>query len=1205
MTRTTALLACLLLAAVGAFVTIRMREPVVHTYNVDDLRRQRTRAQATCGVRLETPRQPLEVWPEELPVPDYLDALDACLARGGAAPTPKLHSLWLENQRTAYAGALKKQRVEVIVVPFQVQGYGLERAERALMSVDLAYHIDPAVRVADPFLTARALGESARRYETDDIAELARAVGARTAVVGYVGHDRQHRMNVTIQVLKIGEGGSLETLQRDWRGVAFTDSDPPFMTFHRMLPSLLESVSLPVAQPRERTPVVFPSEAGFSVADLATEKSPIGPSLGLSLLGAMTASSDERSREQLSERALVASWHFDAPSAETTFLQAYALLNLEHRPAALALIDGSTTPESVALRALLNGDLPGAAAALPAVENPLERLMLAVHVDDLRYTYGKDDVERATDATSVFGEDAADWRLLAEGRANDANIWRADEPPALKFLLDGIHPVTGLDLQSVVGGGAVVGAAVDDVAVDVATMRHIARFVASAEVPVCCSETSARAASWDIVSLLEGRTESRMSKYLHLMTVVRSAPESATDAISRYRAVFDGHPLFSASRAEHAAAMGDKAEGDTLQRWQKEARDQGLAAATWSAGQSEIAMTGLSAVGFTSSEVALYVDAYGFDYPRRSYWAYSPLATMRSGLTNNPELEVVQSLREDAYPYARSGIYPFRYMNPQSEEEKARLLASLEGRFIGHPDRTSLMATLRPPPPSTGDPVADAKAAVDADPGNWNVRFAAGRKLIQEHGKWEEAAALMLADPYFHREAPSNMVVVSNNAFIAGSIFYWGGHEDLAVPFYQIAAGLQTGAHSQITSEIRLNVLEGHYRIATADTYARAQRYPDAYPFRDLLSFMHALGYGEQAWEGFSQVSASFDNPQIWVSALVGHRMQGMTEPEIRAWLKQPGIRDARFRNNLFAPRYAVMVNATDRMPPEDLGALVAELEGEPVARVITYGVIERPSPDGTSPPERLSTSAYTYNVPVVRAPEGTRIKSEFAFFGGAYAAIRHGRYHDAVEEFTAMATYYPIEHQNRNFTFALPYFAWAAAKTDDAAGFEKFINERTGSTFDSNLARAFFYGVRKDTLRARELLDSAFRTMPYTDYRPVLVEYQWAEACEWLYQETGDKVFVDMLLAWVASQQKVQPTHAWPYAMEYTYARDPGRKRRALAMTLYLDPKSPRIQEASTKERNDATAWGATNNLFLRERNLAETSGPTARVRAPNAYPG
>ena len=124
-----------------------------------------------------------------------------------------------------------------------------------------------------------------------------------------------------------------------------------------------------------------------------------------------------------------------------------------------------------------------------------------------------------------------------------------------------------------------------------------------------------------------------------------------------------------------------------------------------------------------------------------------------------------------------------------------------------------------------------------------------------------------------------------------------------------------------MTSQIRLNILEERYQSAVEGSYERAQRYPDAYPFRDFLSFLHALGYGEEAWDGFSQVATAFDNPQIWVSALVGQRRAGLSEPEIRAWLKQPGIRDARFRNNLFAPRYAVLVNASDHEPPEDLGS--------------------------------------------------------------------------------------------------------------------------------------------------------------------------------------------------------------------------------------------------------------------------------------------
>jgi hypothetical protein len=328
-----------------------------------------------------------------------------------------------------------------------------------------------------------------------------------------------------------------------------------------------------------------------------------------------------------------------------------------------------------------------------------------------------------------------------------------------------------------------------------------------------------------------------------------------------------------------------------------------------------------------------------------------------------------------------------------------------------------------------------------------------------------------------------------------------------------------------------------------------------------------------------------------------------LTEPEIRAWLKQPGIRDARFRNNLFAPRYAVLVNASDHMPPEDLGALVAELEGEPAGRVVDAWAQERPNPDSTSGSIRVFRSAFASDTPPL--PQGTPVKSEFAFFGAAYAAIRHGRFDAAVRELEAMALHYPIEIEG--YSFALPYFAWAAAKTGDAVGLETFVNlyEVTIPVFDRQVARAFFYGVRKETVQARELLDAALRAHPFTDHRPVLIEYQWAEACEWLYQETGDVAFIDMLLDWAVSQQKVQPTHAWPYAMEYTYAKDPQRKRRALAMTLYLDPQSPRIREASLEERSEAEVWGAANNPFLTGEDSQEQSAPIARVRAPISHHG
>ncbi len=88
---------------------------------------------------------------------------------------------------------------------------------------------------------------------------------------------------------------------------------------------------------------------------------------------------------------------------------------------------------------------------------------------------------------------------------------------------------------------------------------------------------------------------------------------------------------------------------------------------------------------------------------------------------------------------------------------------------------------------------------------------------------------------------------------------------------------------------------------------------------------------------------------------------------------------------------------------------------------------------------------------------------------------------------------------------------------------------------------------------------------------------------CEWIYGETHDPRFIERLLQWTDSYQRVQPTQAWPYAMEYTYSRPGPRRVRALALTLYLDPKSPRIKRATPGEVKEARGWLKTNNPFLK----------------------
>ncbi len=470
---------------------------------------------------------------------------------------------------------------------------------------------------------------------------------------------------------------------------------------------------------------------------------------------------------------------------------------------------------------------------------------------------------------------------------------------------------------------------------------------------------------------------------------------------------------------------------------------------------------------------------------------------------------------------------------------------------------------------------------------------------MERGGQYEEASEILLAHPPFHAESPPKRVELSIAAARAAGLFFFNGHEDLAGPFFEISAGLNTGSDASLTSELRLDILAGRYRKAADESLVRAHRYPNPYAYRDYLSFLHAFGRSDEAWRGFSQVANSFDIGEVWVSALVGQRREGLSEPQIREWLNRPGIRDAKFRGQRFAMRYAVLVNASDHETPRDLGALVEQIEGEPTAWIDTEGYLARTSPSDPNGVELKPPSSFTTDKP--RPPSGTRVKSEFAYFGAAYTAIQHGDPSRAVEELKAMAAYYPIE--SADFSFAIPYFAWAAAKTGDKVELEKYVMTPGGDDFrvrfDFFLARAFFAGIKqKDSARARELLANSLPEHPFTDNRPVLVEYQYAQACEWLYKETKDQGFRDMLLAWVKSEQRVHPTLAWAYAMEYTYAPTAERRLRALAMTLYLDPKSERIASATAADRRAAEAWGRGHNPFLNESGATGVSGVAAVAR-------
>ena len=65
------------------------------------------------------------------------------------------------------------------------------------------------------------------------------------------------------------------------------------------------------------------------------------------------------------------------------------------------------------------------------------------------------------------------------------------------------------------------------------------------------------------------------------------------------------------------------------------------------------------------------------------------------------------------------------------------------------------------------------------------------------------------------------------------------------------------------------------------------------------------------------------------------------------------------------------------------------------------------------------------------------------------------------------------------------------------------------------------------------------------------------------------------------ASWYPASLSEAWAYGLQYAYAAGPAERRRLPALTLYLDPASPRIKTATAAEVVSAKVWFKEHNPF------------------------
>ncbi|HTU65024.1 MAG TPA: hypothetical protein VMF52_03650 [Steroidobacteraceae bacterium] len=1104
-----------------------------------------------------------------LPVADYLDALFDCTdLRFNGAELYKPANAWLENDTKQYSALLARGKFSWLIVPAQTQYYGFDGIERSLLSAEIADAFVAHGAAPDPMLAARALGEIRRRYEPVAAPLLAQSIGATRMLETYVGHDGKRAMTLTLRLMDCSVGGTCRLLkQHDWRALPFTDEKPPFLVVRGMRDALVgEMLGMKANAARPVAP--RPKRAGTDLSALGTAPTDAEPALVSGVLAALMPGDDETGRDRLSVLALRDALNA-TPSNANRVRAAAAAFRLNRRPYALALLQGLNDPAAVTLRELLNGNLPEAQTGLASVEPADLKLILAFAVQDLRSRYDRPADFDPAAAARLFGANDSPWSGVVFRRAGDLDNWSRADAVTPKRLLDAAFPVAGQDLASVLKGMRVVGRNADpDIALTLASLRHLRQAQGRLSPADCCSANRANSA-WPIYWLAESLLQSNAIKATAFQLLTQGEPEEAKRLLGIYQEFYAGQPYFEVLRFRIDAELASRASNEMASRLMAEAEAAEKSAAYWSQGQTYSGQ--LSALRGTATMIPRM--AYTQDFPPRAAWP--PLDA-----TPGPSSWACDVLR-----YATVDVMAASFCLMAAPPGRADALrADVAARFHGN---AQAAAMLRPylPRAANADPVAEFRTAIAGDPESWDNYRDLGLLLLKRDANYPEAQKVYLSYPEFKRTRHAYPVRVSNDAYDVGSELFWRGQYELARPLYELAANLDTGSNASMSSAIRLALIDGDYATAMAGSRERGQRYPNPYAFRDYLSLLHVLGRGDEARAGFAQISGAFDDPSAWVAELVGQRMQAQTADQFKAWILSDPIRQARYRGRHYAPIYALWWMTTDRKPGADFAALMRKIEADE-RRTVEYDGISmgRPHPKMEGGLEIVRPSQFR-GPKAPKLPPESNGPSEYVLLADALAAHYAGDYAAAVTKFGALADRYPIEEGDT--MVALGYFAYDAAKTGDKVGLEEFIGliPNDSQYFDVWLARAHFAAVRHDADKSYQALLRAFNVRPYTESRPVMTEYQFAEACETVLKETGDARVAAMLLDWAKRWQRIHPTSSWAYAVEANYSKNPADVTRALALALYLDPSSPRLARFDAAKQAAARAWLKANNPFLGRR--------------------
>lgn len=1105
-------------------------------------------------------------------------------------------SPWDSVEKARYRSLFPANSFDVLVVPFQVQGYALDRSTRSLMFAQLSMELRAAgVKVPDSYPVLRALGENRRQFSPEQVYEFAHHLGVKRVIWTFAGHDRKNAMSFEFRIKEAERdgnfGGPVVRTAGRFDNVSFSSDSPPIVAYQALLPQIVEKLDYKPRAPSAKQASRFdglalPSSPSGMVAD---PPDPARDAFYFLTFAALTPASAQRTRERFVEKAFLAALPLAEDYPDYRLLRARTFMLMGLRQAALHALGQPSTGEEKALAAMLDGNLPQVAAATPNVKPIVKKVLAELDLAVINHEYGVENKDKTAAAMKRLGSRGTVWPMFFARSLSDADYWAQFDNLPVKALLDAEFPIQGFTAEGIVSGAvALADPAKLQGSMDLSVYNHVKQVIEKDAAKLCCITDASHPSAQDYLDLVEAISSDNLSRRVNLISSVQGRPQDALVELGRLEAVYKGHPHFSLLRAQAESSAARKSDNAAKEGLVRSAYANLFDAFYYEQGQTADASEAFRMIlQLNRTDFGNFYNVYVGDIPYRpSYptWEYS-----NADLAMKNARDALDNSTIDTQP-----VYEMANLLDRKDAEFGEVLKSIEGRFAG----STYLAILRG---NNKFRLGDRKAAeiayreaIRSQPASWQPYLYLSRILLWD-GRVEESAKLVKSYPGFSPGTSENAVDVANSAYEAGSDYFWTGHFDLARPLYTISANLRTGASSSMTSDSRLKLLAGDFAGALKGTYERATRYGASNAYRDYLAFLHAMGYSKEAWDGFNALVGQLSQPQIWESALVGHRLAGAPEQDILAWVNQDALRNAGDQSS-YAANYLLRAVTTDRIPGELTAAAIGKFD-RPVWRVTgTYIHTVKASADGHKHYVLGPSAGEGSYLPggLFEQSEKVRVKSDLEYFAQAYRMLQTGDHEGARALLEETSELYGMGQASQ--AYMLPYLAFAAAKAKNTAGVEKLLAgfQPKQQQFDYFLAKAVILAIGGNANEAIPLLKTTLYKRPVTESRSMFTDYEYAEIVEWLYVSTKDVRYRALALDWARKCEKTQPWHAWAYAMEAKLSREGPDRRRAIAMAYYLDRNSERLKTVPKREIENAVKEFGPGNPFLKMREPKGEEKPT-----------